>query len=70
MRRGWRTVFDRHLVEGLTVDERIARLEGELERMRQQAEVSVVVNWLEAFEADRRRRRLPFYRRWFTKGSV
>lgn len=26
-RRGWRTVFDRHLVDGLTVDERITRLE-------------------------------------------
>lgn len=32
--RGWRRRFDRHLVEGLTVDERIARLEGEIERLK------------------------------------
>lgn len=53
-RRGWRTVFDRHLVEGLTVDERIARLEG-------------TVAWL-SFRLDcAARRRRPFYRRWLDR---
>lgn len=40
MRRGWRAQFARHLVDGLTVDERITRLEqrlAECELRRQRA---------------------------------
>lgn len=61
-RRGWRTVFDRHLVDGLTVDERIARLEGTTDAAAERVED---LEWnVEHLLAAERRRRRPFYRRW------
>lgn len=67
-RRGWRTVFDRRLVDGLTVDERIARLEGALFGTDADDSLHVrlddaeaEIDWLRATTV----RPAPFYRRWF-----
>lgn len=66
--QGWRTVFDRHLVDGLTVDERIARLEGAMFGTDVDDALHVRLDDAEA-EIDYLRaitvRRAPFYRRWF-----
>lgn len=73
MNRGWRARFDRHLVEGLTVDERIARLEGtvfgvaRVDSLEQRIEDTE--DEIHRLRAAERRHQLPFYRRWFTKGS-